>query len=202
VYASERLLLSVLGAGIVAAGCGQVVTEVGEEFAGDSHVADAGAVDDGVATEDAGEGSADAVPCRNDLSNIGMADFRVSLSITTTQSGRIAVVNQRAHCIPSTFWDIRIDNGLLFVEADDVTNYAAVQSPGPRVDDGMPHNVLMLRTSGRLAVYVDDAGSPTTPSTASFGQLPPLAIGTDVCTPQDGTMLLTGTVTNLCLASP
>jgi hypothetical protein len=189
-------LLPLLGAILLAAGCGEIVTNVGEEFPPDSQVSDAGDFDIGADTSAAGS-------CRSDLSNIGTADFHISLSVTTTQSGWVAVANQRAYCIPSTFWDIRIDGGFLFVEADDVKNYAAVESPGPRVDDGKTHNVLMVRSSGRLAVYVDDAGSsPTTPSTAWFGALPPLAIGTDVCSPSDGTMQLIGAVTNLCLASP
>jgi hypothetical protein len=52
-------------------------------------------------------------------------------------------------------------------------------------------------------VYVDDAGGmPTTPSTASFGNLPAVAVGKDVCIPQDGTVALVGTVANLCIASP
>jgi hypothetical protein len=193
---ASRPLPYVLAAGLFTAACGKVVTEVGEELWPGPGAADAGA-------PDARVDSADGGPCRGDLSNIGMAaDFHVALSVTTTQDGLVAVANQRAYCDPSTFWDIRIDGGFIVVEADDVVNYASAQSPGPRVDDGLPHNVLMLRTSGRLSVFVDDAGSPTTPSTASFGQLPPVAIGTDVCSPQDGTMPLIGSVANLCIASP
>ncbi len=134
-----------------------------------------------------------------------MAEFHVTLSVTTSialEGGLLAVANQRNICAPGVFWDIRVVGGFVFVEADDIANYAAITSPGPRVDDGNPHNVRMQRTSGALSVYVDDVASGTTPSTASFGKLPPLVIGTDVCIPQDGTMAFPGTIADLCVASP
>ena len=188
----------VVAIGMVVA-CGRIDTEVGAQLSPEAGVPEAAAVDSGV-------DSAEAGACPQDLSNIGTADFHVSLSLTTSQtsSGYVAVVNQRSQCNPSVFWDIRLDDGgFVFVEADDVTSYGAIQSPGPRVDDGRPHTVLFQRKSHVLSVFVDDAGgTPTTPSTASFGNLPPLAVGTDVCIPQDRTVALTGTVTDLCVASP
>jgi Laminin G domain len=192
----ERMARGLLAAVLLLAACGRIETEVGAEVPPEAGPPPATAFDAGVDSGNAGG-------CRGDLSNIGTADFHVSLSVTTTQSGLLAVANQRSQCNPSVFWDIRIDGGFVVVEADDVASYGVIQSPGPRVDDGRPHEVLFQRRSHVLFVYVDDAGGmPTTPSTASFGQLPPVAVKTDVCIPQDGTVALTGTVTDLCIASP
>jgi hypothetical protein len=191
-----RLAIGFLRVGGFAAACGRVASEVGVEVPPVTLPPEASAIDAGVDAADAGS-------CRQDLSNIGTADFHVSLSVTTQQTGLVAVVNQRSGCYPSVFWDIRVDAGFVFVEADDVTSYGAIQSPGPRVDDGKPHQVLFQRKSHVLSVYVDDAGGvPTTPSTASFGTLPPVVVGKDVCIPQDGTVALVGRVTNLCVDSP
>jgi hypothetical protein len=192
----EWMAGGLLAAVLLPAACGRIETEVGAQLYPEAGPPPA-------ATLDAGVDSADADGCRGDLSNIGAADFHVSLSVTSTQTGLVAVANQRSQCSPSVFWDIRIDGGFVLVEADDVASYGAIQSPGPRVDDGRPHDVLFQRKSHVLSVYVDDAGGmPTTPSTASFGQLPPVAVKMDVCIPQDGTVALTGTVANLCIASP
>jgi hypothetical protein len=191
-----RIAVGLLAATVFAAACGRIETQVGAELSSEAGVPEAAAVDAGV-------GSADAAACLGDLSNIGAADFHVSLSVTTSQTGLVALVNQRSQCNPSVFCDIRVDAGFVLVEADDVASYGAIQSPGPRVDDGRLHSVLFQRKSHVLSVYVDDAGGmSTTPSTASFGQLPPVAVGTDVCIPQDGTVKLAGNVTNLCVASP
>jgi hypothetical protein len=196
----ERAGAALVVAVLLAAACGRIDTQVGAQSS--QPPPEGGGLPEAAAA-DAGASPPDAAPCRGDLSNIGAADFHVSLSVTTSQTGLVAVVNQRSQCNPSVFWDIRIDAGLLFVEADDVASYGALQSPGPRVDDGRPHSVLFQRKSDVLSVYVDDAGGmPTTPSTASFGNLPPVAVGTDVCIPQDGTVALKGTVSDLCIASP
>jgi hypothetical protein len=202
---AARIALGLLLAGVFAAACGRIESEVGAELAPeaapppDVGPPEAGAVD----VAEAGAVSSDAASCNGDLSNIGTADFHVSLTVTTLQTGLVAVVNQRNQCGPSVFWDIRVDTGFVYVEADDITSYGAIQSLGPRVDDGRPHDVLFQRKSHVLTVYVDDAGGmPTTPSTASFGTLPPAVVGKDVCIPQDGTVALVGSVSNLCIASP
>jgi hypothetical protein len=192
----ERVAGGLLAAVLLPAACGRIDTEVGAQLSPEAEPPTATALDAGV-------DSANGGGCRGDLSNIGSADFHVSLSVTANHTGLVAVANQRSECMPSVFWDIRIDGGFVLVEADDVASYGALQSPGPRVDDGRPHDVLFRRKSHVLSVYVDDAGgAPTTPSTASFGPLPPVAVKTDVCIPQDGTVALTGTVADLCVDSP
>jgi hypothetical protein len=203
------IALGVLVAGVSAAACGRIESEVGAELTPeaapppDAGPAETGVADTGEAGADSADAAPDANPCSGDLSNIGTADFRVSLTVTTHQTGLVAVVNQRTWCSPSLFWDIRIDGGFVYVEADDITSYGAIQSRGPRVDDGRPHDVLFQRKSHVLSVSVDDAGgTPTTPSTASFGRLPIVLVGEDVCIPQDGTVALVGKVSNICIASP
>ena len=161
-----------------AAGCGQVETEVGSVTL-----------------------PQEAAVCDGDLSNVGTGDFRISLQVTTTQTGWVAVANQRGQCIPSVFWDIRIDDGLVHVEVDDVAHYTAITSTGPKVNDGAPHAILAVRASGTLTVYVNGGASGSQASTASLGPLPPLRIGTDVCVGAvgDSTVALIGAVTAPCI---
>jgi len=51
--------------------------------------------------------------CQGDLSNVGIGDFHVSLSVTTTQGRLVALLNQRGQCNPSVFWDIRMIDALV-----------------------------------------------------------------------------------------
>jgi hypothetical protein len=175
--------------------CGQVDTAVGAEF-----LPDAGA--ETASTADA-RSEPDAAPCTGDLSAIGTGDFHVSLTVTSTQTGLVALVNQRRDCVPSVFWDLRMDAGLLYVEVDDVAHYTALSTTGAAINDGRPHDLAARRIAGTLTAYVDgvDAGSST--SLASLGALAPLVSGTDVCvTSSDGTAALAGVITNLCVTSP
>jgi len=176
-------------------GCGQVDTAVGVELARDA------AVERSEPADAAAE--ADAPRCTGDLSNVGTGDFQVSLTVTGTQTGLVALVSQRASCAPSVFWDIRMQDGLLFVEVDDVTRYTALQKAGPAINDGLPHRVTVDRVAGTLTAYVDgvEAGSDTSPE--SLGALPAFASGTDVCvTSSDGTAAFVGQIANVCVGSP
>lgn len=75
------------------------------------------------------------------------------------------------------------------------------------VNDGNTHQVVVVRQSGSLSVYVDglyDAGPSA--SSASFGTLPALATGTDVCVGVngDGTVALDttqGSLTDVCIST-
>jgi hypothetical protein len=162
-----------------ATGCGQVQTEVGSITL-----------------------PQEAAVCDGDLSNVGTGDFRISLQVTTTQTGWVAVANQRGQCVPSVFWDIRIDDGVIYVEVDDVAHYTAITSTGPKVNDGAPHAILVVRASGTLTVYVDGGASGSQTSGASLGPLPPLRLGTDVCIGAvgDSTVALIGAVTDSCIS--
>jgi len=226
---AELLSIMVFAIDMPALACGRVVTELGSAWQPGSGVSpfdaspgtdaatdvaegatEEAASDVGEATSDAAEDGSElseAGPCRGDLSNIGTADFHVSFSVTTTQNGLAALVNQRAACAYSDFWDVRLaTNGGLDVETDDATqgpNGTGLPKVGPSIRDGVPHKVMLRRTSETLTVYVDGAASASAISRTSFGQLAPVRIGSDVCTLAiDGTMPLMGTVSDLCVASP
>jgi hypothetical protein len=162
-----------------AAGCGQVQTEVGSITL-----------------------PQEAAVCEGDLSNIGTGDFLIQLQVTTTQTGWVAVANQRGQCIPSPFWDIRIADGFVYVEVDDVAHYTAITSTGPKVNDGAPHAILVVRASSTLTVYIDGGASGSQASGASLGPLPALRLGTDVCIGAvgDDTAALIGAVTDACVS--
>jgi hypothetical protein len=139
--------------------------------------------------------------CVSDLSNIGAGDFHVSFAMTTTQIGLVALLNQRAVCTIGDFWDIRMQDGSLLVEISGAGNYAKLTTSGPIVNDGLAHSVVVERVAGAVAAFIDGASVAVGPSTASFGPLPALMTGKDVCH-DDGTVGLIGTVANGCLTSP
>ncbi len=167
--------------------------------------------------------------CRNDLSNIGTADFRITMRVTTTSSQLSAVVNQRAYCTNGMFWDIRVsadprgsqDSGQIFVEVDD---HVAVSDPAAhytglsstvRVDDGHAHCLMISRKAKTITIFIDGIEAGSASSMSSLGQLPPLVTGTDPCggygcidVPNfgracgSGTSPFVGTISDLCLESP
>src|SRR5579859_2503597 len=94
--------------------------------------------------------------CLESFSNIGTADFRISFTITTTQGGAAALVNQRRTCVHGVFWDLRMYDGIIQVEVDDIANYTSLRTDGaPVVNDGRPHAVLVWRASAALFGSVD-----------------------------------------------
>jgi hypothetical protein len=141
----------------------------------------------------------DSSGCTTDLSFVGTADFRVALRAKTTQTGLVALVNQRSNCGPATFWwDLRIENGYLLVE----TESTGFSSSGNMVNDGTPHDILLQRTGGRVYIFVDGIEHGSGADTTNVGQLGPLEIGTDPCVGSDGTQAFSGQISNLCLSSP
>ncbi len=167
----------------LAGGCGRDDTVVGEQFPADA------------------SGDAGVVHCTGDLSGVGAGDFQVSLSITTQQPGLVALVNQREQCAPSVFWDIRMEDGLLFVVVDDVAHYTAIHTTGAAINDGRAHAVAVRRIAGVLTVSVDGVDASPQASLASLGALAPLAIGTDPCVQStDGTAAFSGPIAAVCVA--
>jgi hypothetical protein len=161
-------------------------------------------------TEDAHPDSAPRDPspegsrCLGDLSNIGVRDFSISFSLTTSQRGTVALVNQRTACSFGMFWDIRLTNGSLQIETSDGTNYAIFRTTGRPVNDGASHDIIVRRTAELVSVHIDGAAAGTGASGASFAQLAPVS-GMDPCEVgpmKDGTVALSGTLTNLCIAVP
>jgi hypothetical protein len=184
---------------------------VGAEFSYDAAVppVEVGTTEAATPEASSTDGARDGPACKGDLSNIGAGDFHVTLTVTTAQTDNlVALVNQRGHCGPGLFWDIRMNGGRLYIETDDVTSYTAYVSTGPKVNDGRPHGIVLRRAAGRLDVSVDGALTGSGASRTSLGLLAPARIGTDICDGQlepngvDRTTALVGTIANLCVSAP
>jgi len=221
-------------------GCGRVETLVGAELLDSNPVPldatglappDAGLpepidANDAGANEDAGpadasdssqtEASACAAPsdgsaCVDTLSNIGAGDFHIRLVVTTTETGLIALVDQRAICSLGMFWDLRAYPDHLVFETDDglqVTgHYTHFDVTNTHINDGQPHCLVAQRVGRSVTVFVDGVPSGSVPSLSVFGQLPPLMKGRDPCegspdAGKDGTKPFVGVMANLCITSP
>jgi hypothetical protein len=140
--------------------------------------------------------------CPGDLSNVGTGDFHVACTVTTAQTGRVALANQRSWCFYQDMWDLRMEAGVPVIELDDeagVNHYTRLWSVGHPIDDGQPHDVLVERVSGTLSINIDGVRTASTAATESIGPLPPLVVGSDVCIGVDGTGVLTPPLQNLCI---
>src|SRR5262249_43170173 len=125
--------------------------------------------------------------CTGDLSGIGTGDFHISFTLTTTATVLSAVLGQRGICDKGPMWDVRLTpQGELEVETDDtdVNNYTLIYTVGA-MNNGLPHAVKIARVSGALTVTVDGVVSASTLAPASFGALPALMNGTDICDSMD-----------------
>jgi alpha-tubulin suppressor-like RCC1 family protein len=131
-----------------------------------------------------------------DLSNVGSGDFRIQLTLTTTQVGYSYPEFQRATCGNGMFWDLVIQNGLVAVETDDGTPGHYTGFFGTSViNDGQPHVVVVERKAGQLYLTIDCVMEASAPSPAVFAQLPPLTFG-GLCSVTD----FQGTLAGGCLA--
>jgi Laminin G domain len=175
--------------------------------------ADAGSADSGRPDADASSGhptdaKADGPRCTDDLSDIGTADFHIAFSLataTTAQTGLVALLSQRSVCTLSAFWSVRIWDGALYVETEENADatHVALTTSGPQVNDGRPHDILIRRVAQTLAVLIDGTSAGTIPDPTSFAALPLLKMGTDPCVGgPDGTAVLSGTLTSVCITSP
>jgi hypothetical protein len=165
-----------------------------ESAVSDGAMTDAVATDSSVTVVTRSDGST----CKDDLSNIGTADFDISFTVASEQTGVVALVNQRVSCNDTDFWDVQMNGGFITVEVSaqgDETSF-----PGSvRMNDGRPHDVLVRRVSERLAIYVDGFESGPNSAPIAVGPLAALSTGTDPCM---GAQSFVGTITNLCIASP
>jgi hypothetical protein len=99
-------------------------------------------------------------------------------------------------------WDVRIGAGKFLVETEGTNGgYATLSSP-VTVNDGVPHKVSIARVNGTLTLTIDGKAVISGASTAIYGNLPPLQIGTDPCDNLDGTLPFTGTLSDVCVSSP
>jgi hypothetical protein len=166
-----------------------------ESTTSDGAITDAVATDSSVTVVTRSDGST----CKDDLSNIGTANFDVSFTLTTVQTNLVALVNQRSACNGSDFWDVRMNGGTIAVEVSDQANDTSFGS-NVTVNDGRSHDVSIRRASEALAVYVDGVESGPNSAPISFGSLAPVSTGTDRCAA--GVASFVGAMTNLCIASP
>jgi hypothetical protein len=159
-----------------------------------------------------GDARIDGASCANDLSNIGTGNFRISFNFTTAQSGLVALLNQRAVCGFSPFWDIRLKDGRLQVETCEdanATQYAQVMSTGALLNDNRQHTIVVERVMQTLVIVIDGAMSGSSRAEASLGPLPPLAAGNDTCTQvvddegattANDNVVLMGSISDVCIA--
>jgi hypothetical protein len=161
---------------------------------------------EGGTSAEGGAGGADSVSCElaatctGDLSALGTGDFSIAFTITTTANVGSGIISQRAVCMHSKFWDIRLRAGTtgLSIELDDQMNYSGLIAPAV-VNDGVPHEVRVCRKAGHVYVFSDGALVKDAENATSFTTLPALATSTTTCTALDGTVTLVGSVSNVCV---
>ena len=140
--------------------------------------------------------------CVADLSNIGLADFRIAFDVRTTDKNATpdALLNQMAVC--GTYhphWQATLVTGGLGTvgyELSDGTSNVTLEGVTP-VTDGLLHHVLIARTSGTLSITIDGHLDNSAPGAVDLVALGMLQIGVSVC----GNPLV-GQVTNVCLVCP
>lgn len=144
--------------------------------------------------------------CLPGLDNTGIADFRISFTLTTTETGlTLALVNQRGVCSPTgPFWTITLSpSGGIIAENTDASGNHAIVEAGDSVNDGQPHQIVVERKNGLLGYYDDGAlrSATVADSAVDFAVLPHVNVGTDPC-PSDTALAGHGTLTALCITSP
>jgi hypothetical protein len=132
----------------------------------------------------------DASACADEISNIGTANFWISFTLASTQTGWMSLVNQRTVCAGGMFWDIRMDDGYIVVETDDgmfdsdggwLENPRTTLTSSVAANDGVAHCIVVQRVEGVLSLAIDGLLVGEAPSVTSFAALAPLAVGIDVC---------------------
>jgi hypothetical protein len=171
----------------------------------ESAASDSGSLDSGA--PDAHDAAADAGPCITDLSGIGTGDFHIAFSMATTQTGQVALLNQRNVCFFGLFWDLRIYSGTLDVQTDDsANNFVEFQTTvPPLLNDGNLHAVVVHRAAQVITVTIDGTPAGTSSDVSSFASLPALQTGHDPCETgpmKDGTVSFAGTLKNVCITAP
>jgi hypothetical protein len=165
--------------------------------------ATAGDVDAEVSDSNPGDAPILNPSCKNDLSNIGTADFTISMSLSTIQTGTVAVASQRSVCNGSAFWDVHLQDGDVQAETDDgIAHHATLNTTGPAVNDGNPHSIVVERRSKQLAVFVDGISAGMTLSQSAFGPLPAIETRTSPCVGHTGYWELIGPLADVCATSP
>lgn len=220
IFSSHRWKPASLRAGVVfactfSAACADVWGF--HDLAGSS---DGGRSDSGSGvTEDAGHdaarpGDAEASPdaptctCINDLSNIGLADFYIAFTLTTTSTVPMSILNQRSTCDTAhPFWDVFTgtngayspSEGVVYINVGDGSSTFDDVSTQRVVNDGQPHRIVIARTGGTtFTLTVDGEGGAQTggPTDPLNGTLPTLQVGADVCSSYEP---IAGQMTDVCM---
>lgn len=156
---------------------------------------------------DAADAPRDAGSCpggTNDLSALGTGDFKISFRVVTTQTGWMALLNQRSVCSYSMFWDIRQSaTGRVRVEIDDDSfmGYESLESTIP-INDGKAHHVAIVRVAGKLTIRIDEIAAGEAASMTLLGALPALRVGDDICVGTVNnpvTVVFAGSLTDVCI---
>jgi Laminin G domain len=175
----------------------------GADTGGPSKDAAAGDVEAGASDSNPSDAPILNPSCKNDLSNIGTADFTISMTVTTTQSGTVALANQRMVCNVSAFWDVHLQDGAVEAETDDALQHHNVENTtAPLVNDGKPHTIVVQRRNEVLMVIIDGTVAGTTACLASFGLLTVIETETSPCVGHTGYYSLVGTLSDVCVTSP
>lgn len=147
-------------------------------------------------------GDGPLVTCAEDLSNLGTDDFSVAFTLQTTETGKRALVFQRAICAGSPgHWEAYIGDGAragtaVFEMWDGGSGYLVPHTRN--VIDGQPHMLEFRRISNTLTAYVDGvAGGSTAGGTGLNMAYPAIQIASGH--PCAATMPLQGTITNVCV---
>jgi hypothetical protein len=175
--------------------------------AGGSDGATGGSSGDARAMGDAGGDAGDVGrTCVTDLSGVGTGDFRISFTLTTTESGlTIALLSQRTGCDQSsTFWDVSLSPtaGIVAATDDGVAAHYTFVEAGSAMNDGRPHKIDVIRRDGKLWYEHDGAiDSVQTSDSYAFGTFPPLVLGSSACV---GTTPAAGyaTISDVCITEP
>jgi hypothetical protein len=148
----------------------------------------------------------DGPVCLTDLSDVGAGDFSIHFQLATNETGMtLALLNQRLGCDEmSIFWDVTLSvSGDIVAATDDgiAGHYVTVQATSS-LNDGKPHEVDVVRASGKLWITADGAVvSPMTPDPYTFTTFSSLAVGTSACsgvTPAAAYAV----IANVCLTEP
>lgn len=141
---------------------------------------------------------------------LGGADFSVTFSIDTSQTGTVSVLgNHVVGCGQGRFWDVRLYNGLVGIELDG-NDSASGFDPSQdllvfsdvAVNDGHWHTVVISRAGGVVSVAVDGQNGDL----GSSGQLinvtnqSDMRLGVDGCVGVDGSHALRGLVDDIVIS--
>jgi hypothetical protein len=166
---------------------------------------------DGGAESGAHDATADAPVCScvTSLSNIGLQDFYIAFTLTTTSTMPMSILNQRSACVTTLpFWDVYTgtngafssSEGVVYINVGDGSASFDDVSTQKLVNDGQPHRIVIARLGGTsFKLTVDgtggvQSGGPSNPLNAT---LPPLMMGTDVCSAYAP---LSGQIVDVCIS--